>query len=131
WQWAFRGGTERQMYERLWSALAGWLAQERSVASLPPVRPARMTVPRATPVPWVAPGAQPDSARVTLTDAAGAVVLDTIVRGSRADTLFTSTPSPGHFSYRVLAFAGDNVLEGNGPLTVESYSAELSRRGVD
>ena len=130
WQWAFRGGAERQVYDRLWSALGGWLAQEGSHAGAPAVRPAALALPRARPLPWITPAAAADSIHVLLTDAAGNAALDTVVAAG-ADTVFTNTPAPGHYSYRARAFGGDTVTEGAGVLTVERYSPEFARRTAD
>lgn len=131
WQWAFRGGTERTLYSRLWSALGGWLAGERDIAALPGVRPARMTIPRAAAVPWVMPGIAADSVHVTLTDGTATAVLDTVILPARRDTAYTAAPRSGHFSYRARAFHGDSVTEGAGVMTVEQYSPELARRRAD
>lgn len=131
WQWAFRGGAERRIYERFWSALAGWLAQQGDVASMPAVRPARMSLLRGAPVPWTATAALLDSMRVVLSDAQGGVVHDTVVSRVAGDTAYTTAPAPGHYSYRARAFAGDNVLEAAGLLTIEHYSPEFARGRIE
>lgn len=131
WQWAFRGGAERQLYARLWSALAGWLAREGDIASLPPVRPARMAAPRGAPVPWVTPAVASDSIHVVVSDEGGGTVMDTVITVARGDTAFTTAPPPGHYSYRARAFSGYNVITGEGLLTVERYSPEFARSSVD
>jgi hypothetical protein len=129
WQWWFRGGAERDLYARYWSALAGWLVRERSVAALAAVRPAEHAQPRGVPVPRVTTGALPDSVRVVIA-AAGATVTDTVLRGGR-DTLYSRSPGPGHFSYRARAFSGDTIREGSGEFSIERYSPELARPRVD
>jgi hypothetical protein len=131
WQWAFRGGAERQVYGRFWSALGGWLAQERTVAAMPAVRPAAMALPRGADVPWVSPALIADSLHIVMTDESGAVITDTVVAGARTDTAYTSAPPPGHYSYRARAFAGDNVTQGEGAITIERYSPELARSRID
>ncbi|HEX6134495.1 MAG TPA: hypothetical protein VFZ24_11040 [Longimicrobiales bacterium] len=131
WQWAFRGGAERLLYTRLWSALAGWLTQERTIAALPPVRPARSALPRGTAVPWVAPGIRADSMHVMLADAAGNVALDTVIAATPGDTVFSNAPAPGEYSYRVRAHADTNVTEGRGRVTIEQYSPEFARTPID
>ncbi|HUF49955.1 MAG TPA: hypothetical protein VMN60_03920 [Longimicrobiales bacterium] len=130
WQWAFRGGSERQLYVRLWSAMAGWLTRERGLAALAPVRPARITNPRAAPLPWVAPGIAADSITLTITDAAGAVVLDTTIAPVR-DTAYSAAPPSGHYRYRARAFTGDSLAQAEGVLVVETYSAEFGRARTD
>jgi hypothetical protein len=131
WNWQFRGGAERQLYERLWGSLAGWLVRQRGTASLAAVRPATPAAPRATPVPWLAPGIVADSIHVQLADASGATVLDTVVAPTAADTAFVRPPEPGHYSYRARAFVGDTIIEATGPLTIERYSPELDRPVVE
>ena len=131
WQWAFRGGAERQLYARFWSALAGWLAQTGDVASMPPVRPAQMVLPRGADVAWVTASATIDSIQVVLTDESGSVAYDTLVAAVRGDTAYTTGPAPGHYSYRARAFSGDNVISGAGVLTVERYSPEFARGRID
>ena len=131
WQWSFRGGVERQLYTRLWGSLAGWLVQDRGIASQAPVRPGRMVLQRGAAAPWVAPGLAADSIAVTVTGADGSVVLDTVVTRTTADSAFTTSPEPGAYRYRARAFKADGVTEGAGVFTVERYSAELSRPRAD
>ena len=142
WRWALAGGAGRVLYDRVWSAVAGWLAEEEGGASQP-VRPVRRTVALGSPVRWVGPiGA--DSARVTLTpaDDGGARGIDTTVAGSvrtpvdtvirlPGDTIGLAGLPPGHYRYRVEVHGGGDgsvgVVEGEGDITVESYTAELTR----
>jgi hypothetical protein len=131
WQWAFRGGEERRLYGRLWSALGGWLAPEPGTAASEPVRPARMATPRGAPVAWLAPGLDSDSLAIRLAAADGTLATDTVVAPTAGDTAFTAAPAPGHYSYRAQAFAGDTVTEAEGWLTVEAYSPELARPRLD
>ena len=131
WQWAFRGGAERQLYARFWSALAGWLVQTGDVASMPAVRPVQMVVPRGADVAWVTQSTAIDSLHVVLTDDAGSIARDTLVTAVRGDTAYTTAPASGHYSYRARAFSGDNVITGEGVLTVERYSPEFARSSVD
>lgn len=131
WQWAFRGGAERQIHARFWSALAGWLAQESNIASMPAVRPAGMALPRGAAIPWTTATASADSIHIVLSDAGGAMVTDTVVTAVRGDTAYSTAPVPGHYSYRARAFTGDNVVEGAGVVTVEQYSPEFARARID
>jgi hypothetical protein len=131
WQWAFRGGEERQLYTRLWGALGGWLARERSPAGPEPLRPALRSAPRGLPLAWVAPALAADSLVVTLTGADGAVALDTAVAFTTPDTAYTAVPAPGDYSYRVRGFRGDTVVSAQGSLTVESWSPEFARPAAD
>jgi len=131
WQWSFRGGAERQLYTRLWGSLAGWLAQERGTAAQAAVRPAAMSLPRNSPIPWLAPGVAADSVALTVTAADGAVALDTVIAATTADSAFSRAPAPGTYSYRARAFTSEGVVEADGVFAVERYSPELSRPRAD
>jgi hypothetical protein len=131
WQWAFRGGAERQFYQRLWGGVAGWLARDRTVAGPDAVRPARLASPRGMPIPWIAPGLAADSMAVRLTGADGAVALDTVVTPTGVDTAYTAAPPPGDYTYSARAFSGDDATQAVGVLTVERFSADFSRPVVD
>ncbi|HSJ08083.1 MAG TPA: hypothetical protein VK936_15365, partial [Longimicrobiales bacterium] len=131
WRWAFRGGPERELYQRLWSAVAGWLVTERTLGGVPAVRPVRLSAPRGALIPWVAPGLEADSLWVQIVSPGGTVALDTTLAAVPADTAFTAAPPPGTYAWRATAFAGDSVAGGEGPLTVETYSPEFARRTAD
>ncbi|CAN5854297.1 hypothetical protein BH23GEM9_BH23GEM9_18410 [soil metagenome] len=131
WQWAFRGGTDRQLYDRLWGAVAGWLVRDRALAGPEAVRPARMALPRGMPIPWVAPGLAADSLAIRLTAADGAVALDTVVAATAMDTAYTVAPPPGDYEYRARAFSDAAVTEATGRITVERFSPEFSRPIAD
>jgi hypothetical protein len=130
WQWAFRGGSERALYTRVWSALAGWLARERGVAAMSPVRPAALTTHRGAPVGWVAPGVVADSIAITMTATDGTVT-DTIITPTARDTAFIQPPAPGHYRFHARAFAQGTVIDGEGVFAVERYSPEYSRPRTD
>lgn len=135
WRWAFAEDGGRALYDRLWSAIAGWLAEDASVATGPVVRPRALVVPRGQPVAWVVTGAagsrgsgerEPgiDSVRIEIRPADGedAVTLDTVVRPQ--DGVATTAPlPPGRYRYR----ARTGEVEAAGELTVESYTPELTR----
>ncbi|HEX7119102.1 MAG TPA: VWA domain-containing protein [Longimicrobiales bacterium] len=132
WRWAFRGGEARQAYRRLWSAIGGWLVEETFVAGDAEVRPVRRTTPRGEAVAWLAAGLDADSVAVRVTDAAGAVVTDTVVTALRGDSAYTAPLAPGHYRYEARAFAGgEEVGAAAGPLSVESYSPEFVRAAVE
>lgn len=133
WGWAFRGGEGRSVYARLWGALAGWLMREEGAVATTAVRPAQRSIPRGEQPTWVAPGLQVDSVRIELTapDLDSALISVARVTGG-ADTLRSAAVPPGHYSYSATAFAGDTVAgTAAGPITVEEYSPELARAGVD
>jgi hypothetical protein len=125
WQWSFRGGAERQLYTRLWSALGGWLTQERALGGA--VKPARLASPRGAPLGWLAPGVAADSVAVTLTGVDGTVAADMVVPMAGRDTAYTAAPAPGAYTFHARAFAADGMVEARGEVTVERYSPELSR----
>lgn len=131
WRWAFRGGEARQAYRRLWGALGGWLVQEDFAAGGAAIRPVHNTAARGEPIEWIAAGLAPDSIALTVTDAEGAVVADTVIAGVRGDSVRTSALPPGHYRYVARAFAGDEeVGAAEGPFSVDGYSPEFLRRAT-
>jgi hypothetical protein len=130
WRWAFRGGPSRDVYERLWSALSGWLVEERSVAAGEGVTPIDRVIARGTSPRWITTGYQPDSARVRLRAESGEIVLDTILPAS-SDTLAARPVEPGHYEYELELFGSRGSTAARGPITVESFSPEFTRPSVD
>jgi hypothetical protein len=130
WRWAFRGDASRDLYTRFWAALAGWIAQEQAQVAGAAVRPVRRVVARGSAPRWVAPGMNVDSLQLRLIDARGAQQTTT-VRPQQGDTALTAVLPPGHYQYSARAFAGAELAEGSGALTVESYSAEFMRPATD
>lgn len=124
WRWAFRAGSPREAYDRLWSALAGWLIASRGSTGGVSVQPVRRVVSRGSPVIWSAPGVGSDSARVRIEGDDGTAVLDTVI-ALAGDTAVTPALPPGHYVYRVGAPDGSGE-EAVGPLTVERYSPEFA-----
>ncbi len=128
WRWAFRGGEARQVYRRLWGAIGGWLVQEDFAAAGAEIRPAENTTPRGEPIGWIASGLAPDSIALSISDAEGAVVVDTVVTHVRGDSATTAALPPGHYRYTATAFAGDEEVGATeGPLTVDGDSPESLR----
>ncbi|HEY8484546.1 MAG TPA: hypothetical protein VIL13_08040 [Longimicrobiales bacterium] len=131
WQWAFRGGEAREAYRRLWGAIGGWLVQEDRELVAAAVRPARRVAPRGEPLHWLARGLNADSVALRISDAKGAVALDTVVAVTQGDTATTPALPPGHYRYQARAFAGGReVAQAEGPFTVESYSPDFTRPTV-
>jgi hypothetical protein len=126
WRWAFRGEQARATYRRLWAALAGWLARDATVADEEVVSPVRRVVPRGDAVAWRAPGHGEDSLRISVSDAAGATVLDTLLELGGDGTVETAVLPPGHYTYR----ASVNGQNAGGPFTVEPFAAEWVRPAV-
>jgi hypothetical protein len=129
WRWAFRGGESRQLYARLWGALAGWIVQEQGALAAAAVRPVQRVVPRGAPVRWVAPGLAPDSVLVRL-EQAGGTSTEAVLPAS-ADTATGAVLEPGHYRYEVRALAANDIVAtAEGEITVESYSPEYTRPPV-
>jgi len=124
WRWAFRQGEPREAYNRLFSALSGWLMETRSGAGGEPALPMDRVVARGEPVRWLTPGFDTDSVRVRLTGQDGAVVQDTVV-ASAPDTASTGVVAPGHYEYSIFP-PEDSAAAATGALTVERYSAEYA-----
>lgn len=130
WRWAFRGGAARDLYTRLWGAVAGWIAQEQAQVAGAGVRPVTRVVQRGSAPRWIAPGMTVDSLQIRLTGAGGLQQTMT-VRPQRGDTALSAVLPPGHYQYDARAFAAGEVVQGSGALTVESYSAEFMRAPAD
>jgi hypothetical protein len=130
WRWAFRGGESRDLYTRFWGALAGWIVHEQAQVAGAGVRPVSRVVPRGQAPRWIAPGLNVDSLHVQITLANGTMQTLTVAP-QRGDTALTTVLPPGHYQYQARAFAGDVVVSGSGPITVESYSVEFMRGAAD
>lgn len=131
WRWAFRGGSSRVVYQRLWGALAGWVVQEQAQVAGASVRPAQRSVTRGRPLRWVAPGLAADSFALTLNGAGGATLRSTL-SAETGDTAISAAVAPGHYTYDIRAYRdGAEIARADGPLTVESYSPEFIRRIAD
>jgi hypothetical protein len=131
WRWAFRGGDSRELYTRLWGALAGWIAQDHAQVAGAAIRPVDRTVARGEGMRWVTPGLAVDSLRVEITDGAGRTT-SSVVRPQRGDTTITSVLAPGHYRYSARAFVdGNDAAQSSGPITVEAYSPEFMDATAD
>jgi hypothetical protein len=132
WRWAFRGGNARDVYTRLWGSLAGWLTQDQAQVAGAAIRPVGRSIGRGDATRWRAPGLVIDSLQVQISNQSGRVVQQTTVTEARGDTMLTAALPPGHYRYAAQAFSsGARSAEANGPLTVESYSAEFMRAPVN
>jgi hypothetical protein len=131
WRWAFWSEDARDVYERLWSALGGWVLGDAIATGPDAVAPVSRTIGRDTQPAWAAYGMVPDSLRVMLTDSSGAAVMDTLVVGNEADTMRTRALPPGPYAYDVFAWSGDAAVSGTGEIMVESYSPEFTRPPVE
>ena len=129
WRWAFMGDQGRVLYDRLWSAVGGWLLEGGSGDGAA-VRPVNRVLARGQPGRWVTPGLRADSMRLRLDPAGGGTALDTVLRNPASDTLQAPVLPPGTYRYQATAFAADRRLEAQGELTVETWSPELARTPV-
>jgi hypothetical protein len=131
WRWAFRDAVSREVYERAWSAMAGWLVEDQTVATGgEAITPLRRVVARSTPLRWVTTSAIPDSFHVSVTAEDGASVADFMALGG-FDTLAAPAIPAGDYSYTVRTFAGTETATSSGPITVESFSQDFTRPRVD
>ena len=124
WRWAIRGGAARATYERLWSALGGWLLEETDRGVARAVMPVIRAIEPAAPIQWMMSGLVPDSVRLRLTDWDGGAVSDTTIRPEGADTVATRAPAAGRYRWTAEAFDAGSPRESAGELTVESASTE-------
>jgi hypothetical protein len=118
------------VYERLWSALGGWLVDERMANGPDAVMPASRVVARGEPARWVMSSSAPDSVRVRLRADTGGVVLDTVLAGAAGETVATAPVAPGHYAYELRAGEAGGQPVGFGEITVESYTDEYTRQAV-
>ena len=129
WRWAFAGGGGRELYDRMWSAVAAWLLEAGPDAGPEAVRPATLAVPRGAEIQWLAPG-DADSLRISYEplDGSAGPARDTSI-AAEAGRGSTAALPPGRYRYRA-GVPGDSGVSGEGELTVEAYSPELSRPTV-
>lgn len=129
WGWAMQSDASREVYRRLWSAVAGWLMQEERPIAAGAIHPAPRTVGRGETVTWLAPGVVADSLRLVVQAESGAMVQDTVLPFEPGEPLESGVIEPGHYRFRAVAMrAGQSTAEASGPFTVESYSPEFARR---
>lgn len=124
WRWAFHDERGRRLYDRFWSAVLGWLAEQDDIPGAEVVRPATRVVPRGALVRFVSM-APADSLRIRITAEDGALAMDTTVPmhedGARAAML-----PPGNYRYRVAAVRSTRpAVGGEGPFTVERFLPEF------
>ncbi|HEX9105957.1 MAG TPA: hypothetical protein VF832_01985, partial [Longimicrobiales bacterium] len=126
WQWAFRGGNARDIYQRLWASLGGWLIQERRALAGAAIRPVRRVVPRGETVQWTAPGLAAESIAVRVTGETGQMAIDTVMPVLKADTATMRPLPPGQYRFAARAVvAGKVAATAEGPFTVERFSPDF------
>ncbi|MEO5511359.1 MAG: vWA domain-containing protein [Longimicrobiales bacterium] len=126
WRWAFAGGAARDVYNRLWSSLAGWLTRDATGADVAALRPVERAVLRGEPVRFVSRAGAMDSVTVRYTHAAGGTPNVVTVRADR-DTAVTGVLPPGTYRYDATGYAAAMTVRAAGELTVETYSPEFAR----
>lgn len=130
WRWALRGGDSRAAYERLWSALGGWLLEDAVAVRTETVAPAPRVLEPGAPVRWALAATAADTVRLQVADSAGAAVLDTALVPAGADSATTRPLPPGRYRYAARATAGAAAGEATGEFTVEPASTENVREPV-
>jgi len=124
WRWAFRGGPSKDLYARLWSAVAGWLVREQAAIAASAVWPLSPVLPAGVGPRWIAPGLEADSLRIQLRAGDATASLDTVVP-MRRDTAVTAAPAAGNYGWTATAFRADSVVtEASGEITAETFSAD-------
>lgn len=129
WRWAFSGPQGREVYDRMWAAVGGWLMAERDGAGAETVRPAQRVVARGEPVAFRA-GPGVDSVHVRLTGSDPEEPVFEEVLPIRDGTVVAGVLRPGHYRYQARPFPGPGGTTA-GELTVESYTPELTRPAVE
>ncbi len=129
WRWAFREGSDREAYRRLWAGVAGWLLVSAPQDGARPVRPAKRVWSSREPMEWQAPGLIGESVGLALT-LGDSLVLDTTVVVDGAGRARARALPVGEYSYQVTRPGEDGSI-GSGRIESEGHSLELLRRPVD
>lgn len=131
WRWAFRSGEPRQAYRRLWAAIGGWLIEDEPALSGDAVRPEQRVWEQGETMRWLVPGIEADSVALQLRTEDGAVAADTVIEHIQGESVESGALPPDHYRYTVTAFAGGaQAGQGEGVLSVETYSPEFARSGA-
>lgn len=127
WRWAFDGPEGRELYDRLWSAVTAWLLEDGVEPGDEAVRPVDRVVARGGVLIWAVPtGTDSVWVRLVPEDTAGALPQDTVIP-AEAGRARMAAPPPGHYRYEARTGTGES---GEGGMSVESYSPELTRGGT-
>ncbi len=124
WRWAFRPGSGRQLYRRLWTGVTSWLVAEGGGAASG-LEPNRRVVPWGDPLSW-AVRSEADSLRVVLVDEPG----DSIWVGTAGsgDSVAVRLPT-GRYRFLAEAYREDRVAAAaEGAVEVEAFADELLPR---
>ncbi len=145
WRWAFREGSDREAYRRLWAGVAGWLLASAPQEGAAPVRPEKRVWSSREPMEWRAPGliGREVSFRLSVDDSVNgsangstgdsvgdSVVLDTTVVVDGAGLIRTRALPVAEYSY-LITLPGEDGSIGSGRIESERHSLELIRQPVD
>ncbi len=129
WRWAFREGSDRQVYRRLWAGVAGWLLASAPVEEGAWIRPATRVVGASEGMTWRARGMIGDSVVLALS-VGDSVVMDTTVVVDGTGEVRTRRLPAAQYTYRATsAGAGDSI--GGGRVESERHSLELLRQPAE
>ena len=138
WRWAFRDGTPRDHYRRLWAAVGGWMMADEPLAAGPGVSPVGSVLPRGVPTRWRGRGYEGEEVAVTVTDSANAVVFDSTITVPGGGLFTSPALPPGQYAYTVTAAgtsaAADTSAASDttgGVFNVEFFTGEMLHRPLD
>ncbi len=127
WRWAFRDGTPRERYRRLWAAVGGWMMADEPLAAGPGVRPVAAVLPRGVPTQWQGWGYEEEEVRLSITGRSGAFVVDSVLDVPAHGRFTTPALPPGRYEYRVV-MATDTAVGG---FDVETFTGEMLQQALD
>lgn len=131
WRWAFRDGAPREHYRRLWAAVGGWMMADEPLAAGPGVRPAAPVLPRGAPLRWLGRGYEGEEIALTVTDTAGATVLDSTLTVPPAGRFTTPALPAAPYAFAA-APAPDSAPApiSAGAFEIESFTDDMLRLPV-
>ena len=129
WRWAFREGSDRQVYRRLWAGVVGWLLASTPVEERAEIRPATRVWSVWEEPTWRAPGMTGDSIVVTIS-AGDSVVMDTTVVIDGAGEARTRRLPAAEYAFRATR-VGEGDPIGRGRVESERHSLELLRQPAE
>ena len=130
WRWAFRDGAPREHYRRLWAAVGGWMMADEPLAAGPGVRPAAPVLPRGAPLFWLGRGYEGEEVALTVTDSAGAIVLDSTLTVPPGGSFTTPPLPPARYAYAVAPADTTAPPTPPTPFEVESFTDDMLRLPV-
>ena len=132
WRWAFRDGTPRDHYRRLWAAVGGWMMADEPLAAGPGVSPVGSVLPRGVPTRWRGRGYEGEEVAVTVTDSANTIVLDSVITVPGGSLFTTPALPPGQYAYTVAPAGTTTAADTTGGVfDVETFTGEMLHRPLD